>query len=305
MKIRTMGRCIGDGFKGVFRNGLMSLASIGTITACLVILGIVYCLVVNLQSFTKDLDKNIGMVAFLKNEISEEEVAELSSQLSKRDDISSFKYVSAEDAWAQFKQEMLGGDEINETLMEELNADNPLANSANFEIFPASADKQDAIASFLEATPLVRKVNYSKNASRTLATLSNLVTYIGIGLIAFLIFVAVLLIANTIRLSVYTRRNEISIMKYIGATDSFVRLPFVVEGILIGVLGAIIPTAVIYFGYDAMVKLMMDRFAGILSLFKVLDVMTIMEGILPLFIVISVVVGMFGSMISIRKYLRV
>lgn len=305
MKIRTMGRCIGDGFKNVFRNGLMSLASIGTITACLIILGIVYCIVVNLQSFTGDLDKNVGMVAFLKTGITEEEIHQLDVQLSQRSDITSYKYVSADEAWADFKQEMLGGDEITEELMGELDEDNPLANAANFEIYPHSAGDQRSIADFLNASPLVRKVNYSANASRTLDTLTKLVTYVGIGLIAFLIFVAILLISNTIRISVYTRRNEINIMKYIGATDSFVRLPFVVEGIMIGCLGAVIPVALVFFGYDALVNLLMDRFEGIMSLFTVLSVETVMKGLLPLLVGISVIVGVFGSTISIRKYLRV
>lgn len=305
MKITTVGRCIGDGFKNVFRNGLMSLASIGTITACLIILGIVYCIVMNLRSFTGDLDKNVGMVAFLKNGITEDEVNQLSIQLSQRSDISSYKYISADDAWAEFKDQMIGQDEIGEELMEELNADNPLANSSNFEIYPVSADDQEGIATFLDASPLVRKVNYSVNAAKMLGTMTKLVTYVGIALIAFLIFVAVLLISNTIRISVYTRRNEINIMKYIGATDSFVRLPFIVEGILIGFLGAILPVALVFFGYNALVNVIIKNFNAIMSLFTVLSVGEIMNGLLPLLVGISIVVGVFGSSISIRKYLRV
>ncbi|MCF0136066.1 MAG: ABC transporter permease [Lachnospiraceae bacterium] len=304
MKITTMCRCVGDGVKNVVKNGLMSLASVGTISACLIILGIVYCLVMNLRSFTGDLDKNVGMVAFLKSGITEEEVNQLTIQLSQRKDIESFHYVSADEAWADFKQEMLGGDEITDELMEELNADNPLANASNFEIYPVSAGDQDGIADFLKASPLVRKVNYSANAAQTLDTMTKLVTYVGFGLILFLICIAILLISNTIRISVYTRRTEISIMKYIGATDSFVRLPFVVEGVLIGVLGAVGPVALVYFGYDALVQLIMEKFSGIMSLFTVLSVDSIMMGLLPLLLGISIVVGVFGSVISIRKYLR-
>ena len=305
MKIRTVGRCIGEGFKSVFRNGLMSVASIGTITACLIILGIVYCLVANVQSFAGGLDSKIGMVAFLKNGITQEEVDLLTSQLDQRDDIASYHYVSADEAWETFKKEMLGGDEINEALMEELNEDNPLANSANIEIYPANAESQDNIVAFLNASPMVRTVRYSANASKTLASIGRLVTYIGVALIAFLIFIAVLLISNTIRLSVYTRRTEINIMKYIGATDSFVRLPFVVEGMLIGILGAILPSALIYFGYNSLIKLLMTHFSAISSLISIVSVYDIMKGLLPIFLVLSIVVGVFGSTISIRRHLRV
>ena len=305
MKIRTVGRCIGEGFKSVFRNGLMSVASIGTITACLIILGIVYCLVANVQSFAGGLDSKIGMVAFLKNGITQEEVDLLTSQLDQREDIASYHYVSADEAWETFKKEMLGGDEINEALMEELNEDNPLANSANIEIYPANAESQDNIVAFLNASPMVRTVRYSANASKTLASIGRLVTYTGVALIAFLIFIAVLLISNTIRLSVYTRRTEINIMKYIGATDSFVRLPFVVEGMLIGILGAILPSALIYFGYNSLIKLLMTHFSAISSLISIVSVYDIIKGLLPIFLVLSIVVGVFGSTISIRRHLRV
>ncbi len=305
MKISTMGRCIRDGFKNVFRNGLMSLASVGTISATLLILGIIYCLVLNVQSFTGDLDKNLGLVAFLKNGITEAEVQQLTSELDKRDDVDSYRYVSAETAWEEFKSEMLGGDEIGETLMDELEADNPLANSANIEIHANSADQQQAIVSFLVSSPLVRKVSYSANASRTLSSFAKLVTYVGIALIAFLIFVATLLIVNTIRVSVYNRRHEINIMKYIGATDGFVRFPFIVEGILIGFFGAILPTALIYFGYNSLVKVMMERFESLVTLFTILDVEVIMKGLLPIFLILSVGVGAVGSFISLRRHLRV
>ena len=305
MKISTMGRCIRDGCKNVFRNGLMSLASVGTISATLLILGIVYCLVMNVQSFTGDLNKNLGLVAFLKSGITEQEVNQLTAQLDQRDDIDSYRYVSAEEAWDEFKQEMLGGDEIGETLMEELEEDNPLANSANIEIHAKSASKQQAIVEFLVSSPLVRKVSYSANASRTLSSFAKLVTYVGIALIGFLIFVATLLIVNTIRVSVYNRRHEINIMKYIGATDGFVRLPFIVEGILIGFFGAILPTLLILFGYTSLTRVMSERFASLASLLTILDVGEIMHGLLPIFAVLSIGVGAVGSIISLRKHLRV
>ncbi|MBQ7051011.1 MAG: permease-like cell division protein FtsX, partial [Firmicutes bacterium] len=209
MRLRTMANCVKDGFRGILRNGLMSLASIGTITACLMILGLTYCVVVNVQSFASGLDGNLGMVAFLEAGVTEEDVQQLINKLDAREDVKDYKYVSADEAWEEFKQEMLGGDELTEELMGELDSDNPLENSANIEIFPRQSEDQQAIVDFLENEPTVRKINYSANASRALASLGNLVTYVGMALMAFLIFVALLLIANTIKLSLYIRRHEI------------------------------------------------------------------------------------------------
>ena len=196
MRLRTMANCVKDGFKGILRNGLMSLASIGTITACLMILGLTYCVVVNVQSFASGLDGNLGMVAFLKAGVTEEEVQQLMYKLDAREDVKDYKYVSADEAWEEFKLEMLGGDELNEELMGELDSDNPLADSANIEIFPNQPEDQEAIVDFLEKESAVRKINYSASASRALASLGNLVTYVGMALMGFLIFVALLLIAN-------------------------------------------------------------------------------------------------------------
>lgn len=305
MRLRTMKTCVKDGFRGIFRNGLMSLASIGTIAACLVILGITYCLVMNVQNFANGLDGNLGMVAFLKAGVTEEEVQALQSKLDARTDIKEYKYISAEEAWQSFKQEMLGGDELGEDLMGELNQDNPLENSANIEIYPMQAEDQQAIVEFLNQESAVRKVSYSANASQALVSFSKLVTYVGIALIALLVGIALLLIANTIKLSLYIRRNEINIMKYIGATDGFVKLPFIVEGIFIGCLGALLPTLIIYFGYDSLIGLLNRRFAAITALVEFMSVQEIMKGLLPIFLSLSVVVGALGSMISIRKHLKV
>ena len=305
MKIRTVGRCMGDGFKSVFRNGLMSLASIGTITACLIILGIVFCLVVNVRSFADSMNSTLGMVAWLKGGITDGEIQEMEAQLDARDDIGDYRYVSADEAWDIFKNDMLGGYEISDMLMDDLNNDNPLKNSANIEIYPKAAGDQAGIVDFLNSSPYVRKVSYSQNASRALSSFASLVTYVGAALIIFLIFIALLLITNTIKLSVYLRKREITIMNYIGATDAFVRLPFVIEGMMIGIFGAILPTLLIFIGYDSLIRLIESRFSAISSLFEFLSVSQIMQMLIPIFLILSVGVGILGSTISMRKHLKV
>lgn len=312
MKIRTVGKCVKEGFHSVFHNGLMSVASIGTITACLLILGIVYCLVVNVRYFADSLGSNLGIVAFLSEGVTDDQINELSATLDSRDDVSDYKYVSPEEAWETFKNEMLGS-EVTTTdsngseteLMQELDEDNPLKNSANFEIYPDSSEHQQQIVDYLKTVSYVRKISYSANASQALTSFGRMVTLVGGALIILLVFVALLLIANTVRMSVYIRRNEINIMKYIGATDAFVRLPFVVEGIVIGVLGAIIPILLVYFGYYKLTNLLAQHFSSISNMFMFIPLNQILRGLIPMFLVLSVVVGVVGSMISMHRHLKV
>lgn len=304
MRIRTLKNCMSEGVKGIFRNGFMSLASIGTITVCLIILGIIFCLVRNVENFAKDLDDNLGVVAFMKEGITEEETQQLIERVKARSEVKQVIYVSAEEAWAKFQEELRGEGDIDSATLDSVKG-NPLANSANLEIFLNRTEDQPAMVQFLENQPEIRKVNYSADASAALATFRNLITYVGMAIILFLILVALLLITNTIKLSVYIRRNEIHIMKYLGAADSYVKLPFVVEGILIGLLGAILPTALIYFGYDILVKTLNDRFAALTGLVTFLSVNDIMKDLIPIFLILSIVVGTIGGLISIRKYLKV
>lgn len=304
MRIRTLRNCLSEGVKGIFRNGFMSVASIGTITVCLIILGIIFCIVRNVEGFVNKMDGNLGVVTFMKEGITEEETQALLQKIQGRDEVKEVRYISAEEAWKSFQQELLGEGDIDSETLNNVQS-NPLVNSASIEISLKRAQDQPQLVSYLEGLPEVRRVNYSANASRALASFSSLVTYVGMAIILFLIMVALLLIANTIKLSVYIRRNEISIMKYLGAADSFVKLPFVVEGILIGIMGAILPTALIYFGYDLLIKWFNGRFASLTGLLTFMSVGEIMKELIPIFLILSIVVGTIGGLISVRKYLKV
>ncbi len=304
MRIRTIRNCMKDGVHSIVRNGLMSIASIGTISACLFILGITYCIVVNAQQFISNLDSSLGIVAFLQPEVTDEEAIAFTAELQSREEVKSATYISPEEAWNTFKGELSDG--INGDLLNELDNDNPLSNSANIEIYLESAEAQEGLVKELEAnTEMVRMVRYSKKAADLMASFSRFATYIGVALMIVLMLIAVLLIANTIELSVYIRRREINIMKYIGAKDSFIRLPFVVEGMLLGFLGVFIPSAVIYFGYQYIVNMVTENFASMSYLINFVQINTIMKGLFPLFLGLGVIVGMVGSLVSIRKHLRV
>lgn len=294
-----------DGVHSIVRNGLMSIASIGTISACLFILGITYCIVVNVQQFTRDLDSSLGIVAFLEDTVTEEQATKFTEELQKRDDVKTATYISPEEAWSDFKETLKKDSDLDGNLLDELDDDNPLSNSANIEIYLSNAESQEKLVEELSQNELVRTVRYSKKAADMMSSFARFATYVGLALILVLMFIAVLLIANTIKLSVYIRRYEINIMKYIGAKDSFIRLPFVVEGMLIGFLGVFIPTGLIYFGYYYIIKIVNAKFTSMSYLLTFVDANVIMRGLFPIFIALGVFVGMIGSLISIRRHLKV
>lgn len=305
MRIRTIKTCMKDGVHSIVRNGLMSIASIGTISACLLILGLTYCIVVNVQQLTKELDSSLGIVAFLAEGTTDEQAKELTSELQDRDEVKSARYVSPEEAWNEFKETLKNDSDYNNDILDELDADNPLSDSANIEIYLNNSRDQEELVQELNENPLVRTVNYSKKAADMMTSVAKFATYIGLALMGVLMLIAILLIANTIKLSVYIRRNEISIMKYIGAKDSFIRLPFIVEGMLIGLLGVFIPSGLIYFGYYYIIKIVNEKFTSMSSLLTFVEANEIIKGLLPIFLILSVLVGIIGSSISIRKHLKV
>lgn len=305
MRIRTIKTCMKDGVKSIVRNGLMSIASIGTISACLLILGLTYCIVMNVQQLTKELDSSLGIVAFLAEGTTDAQAKELTAQLQDREEVKSARYVSPEEAWEEFKETLKNDSEYNNEILDELDTDNPLSNSSNIEIYLNNSRDQETLVEELRAHELVRSVNYSQKAADMMTTIAKFATYIGLALMGVLMLIAILLIANTIKLSVYIRRNEISIMKYIGAKDSFIRLPFIVEGMLIGLLGVIIPSGLIYLGYYYIIKIVNEKFTSMSYLLTFVETNEIMRGLLPIFLILSICVGMIGSMISIRKHLRV
>ena len=303
MRIRTIKNCVRDGVHSIARNGLMSVASIGTISACLFILGLTYTIIINVQQMISNLDSSLGIVIFLEEDVDDEEAEAFAEELEGKDGVSSAVYISPEQAWDDFKDTL--SDNITGDLLDELDEDNPLSESANIEIYMDSADAQSALVEELENDERVRLIRYSEKAANLMSSLANLAAVVGIVLMVVLMLVAVLLIANTIKLSVFIRHTEINIMKYIGATDAFIRLPFVVEGMLLGLLGTIIPSVVIYFGYYYIVRVINNQFSSMSYLLTFVSVGKVMSSLIPMFLVLGVLVGTVGSLVSIRKHLKV
>ncbi len=298
MRISTFFYTIRQGFRNIFRNKLFSLASIATITACLFMFGIFYSIVVNLQSMVKNAEEGVCITVFFEPETPDDVMASIGERITSRVEVADVEFVSADQAWEEWLANY--PEEYAEGFTE-----NPLENSANYKVYLSDVSMQSSLVTYLESMPEVRKVNYSEFTADMLSGFNSLLGYISIGLIAILLGVSIFLISNTVTIGINVRREEITIMKYIGATDFFVRSPFVVEGIIIGLVGAVIPLTIIYFVYNNVVAYVVDRFSILSNLLVFLPVEQIFQTLLPLSLGIGVGIGFLGSVTTVRKHLRV
>ncbi|MBE5854507.1 MAG: permease-like cell division protein FtsX [Lachnospiraceae bacterium] len=298
MRISTFFYTIRQGFKNIFRNKSFSLASIATITACLFMLGVVYAVVLNMQFMVKSAEEGVSVTVFFKEGTDEATFNAIGDEIAKRIEVSKVVPVTPEEAWESFKTDYLG--EYADGFTE-----NPLENSGHFEIYLKDVSYQSALVTYLQSIPQVRRVNQSEIVANTLAGFNSLMGYVSVGMIAILLGVSIFLIVNTVTIGISVRKEEISIMKYIGATDFFVRSPFVVEGMLIGLIGAAIPLVLIYFLYVNTVEYITQRFSVLSTLLKFLPVETVMSTLIPVSLGIGVGIGFIGSFITVRKHLHV
>ena len=298
MRINSFFYTIGQGFKNLGRNKWYTLASIATITACLFLFGLFYAIITNFQNVVKTAEEGVSVTVFFNEGTTEDEILAVKSDLEKRTEVREIQYVSADEAWEGFKEEYLG--EYADGFTE-----NPLADSANLQIYLNDVSMQPALVTYIESITSVREVNRSEVTATTLSGLNLLIAYVSAGIIIVLLLVSIFLISNTVTMGIAVRKDEINIMKYIGATDFFVRAPFVVEGILIGLIGSAIPLIIIYFVYTHVITYVVSRFTMLSSLLNFLPVETVFHSLIPISLLIGIGIGFFGSFITVRKHLHV
>ena len=298
MRINSFFYTIGQGFKNLGRNKWYTLASIATITACLFLFGLFYAIITNFQNVVKTAEEGVSVTVFFNEGTTEDEILAVKSDLEKRTEVREIQYVSADEAWEGFKEEYLG--EYADGFTE-----NPLADSANLQIYLNDVSMQPALVTYIESITSVREVNRSEVTATTLSGLNLLIAYVSAGIIIVLLLVSIFLISNTVTMGIAVRKDEINIMKYIGATAFFVRAPFVVEGILIGLIGSAIPLIIIYFVYTHVITYVVSRFTMLSSLLNFLPVETVFNSLIPISLLIGIGIGFFGSFITVRKHLHV
>ena len=299
MRINTLKYTLKEGFKGLFRNKWYTLASIATISACLFLLGIFMAIMMNFQHIIDNVQKGVAVTTFFTEGTTEEQILELKTQLEARNEVERVVYVSADQAWADFSETINVGEYMDGF------PENPLANCANLEIYINDTAKQEDLVTYLESVEMVRRINKSELAATTLSGMDSLVSVATIGIIGILLLVSIFLISNTITVGISMRKEEINIMKYIGATDFFVRFPFIIQGILIGLIGAGIPLTAIYFLYNQVIEAVMGYFPSLSALLGFLAVEAVFEYLLPLSLAVGVGIGYLGSYLTCRKHLNV
>ena len=302
MKISTHMYNVGQGLKNVWRNKMFSLASIATMTACIFLFGIFYSLGANFQSMVKTAEEGVAVTVFFNEGTSKARIEEIGKEISKRPEVASYDYISAEQAWEDYQKEYFGD---NPALAAGFADDNPLANSANYEIYLSDVSMQSTLVSFLEGLDGVRQVNKSEVAAKTLTDINKAITIVSMAIVIILLAVSVFLISNTVMVGISVRREEIAIMKLIGAKDAFVRQPFVVEGIFIGLIGSAIPLILLYFIYGRVIRYAAEEFNFLSKMVTFIPVETIFRTLVPISLILGIGIGWVGSRVTLHKHLRV
>ena len=299
MRISTFFYTLKQGIINIFRNKWFSLASVATISACLFLFGLFYAVITNFQSIVKSAEEGVSVTIFFQPGTTEEQIMDIGSKIEARDEVSKIEYTSPEQAWEYYKENWIP-EEFSDGF-----PDNPLENSASYAIYMKDISQQTALVDYLNSIPEIRTVNQSELAASTLTGVNALVAYVSAGIILILLLVSVFLISNTVTIGISVRKEEISIMKYIGATDFFVRAQFVIEGILIGVFGSALPLGTIYVLYNKVVEYIGTKFSVLSGLLNFLPVNTVFSTLAPVVVAIGVGIGFLGSFITVRKHLRV
>ena len=322
MKISTLLYTIRQGFANIFRNKWYSLASIATISACLFLFGVFYAIVTNFQSIVMRVEEGVSLTVFFHSEEgiydnrkgrfadgcvshtpdqlpSDVRLEEIGQMIARRPEVSRVVFVSDDEVWLDWVSSSYG-EEYADAFPE-----NPLAGEDNFEIYLSDVSMQSSLVTWLESIPEVRQVNYSELTAGILSGANLLIAYVSVGIIAILLAVSVFLISNTVAIGISVRSEEINIMKYIGATDFFVRAPFVLEGMLIGLMGAAIPLWIIYSIYNYALTYIMDRFTILSTFLNFLSVEEIFRILTPVSLAVGIGIGFLGSITTVRKHLHV
>jgi len=277
----------------------MTVASVATVSACIFIVSLSFCLIGNLNSILGQIEDTIGVVAFLENDVDSESINKIRDEINQINHVTLVTYISPEEALEELKVEW----EADDILDGFDSNNNPLSHS--FEVSFDNIENQTEVIKELETINGIRNIRHAQTETEVLIKLNRGISIVGIVIVGVLAMISIVIIMNTIKISVYTRKNEINIMKFVGATDWFIRWPFIIEGALIGIIGATISMAISWPLYDKVVGVIYEYLPFIKNVATLLDGATIFSRLIPASILVGILLGIFGSVSSIRKHLRV
>lgn len=295
MKLSTSEYFIKEVYTSFKRNIWMTLASIFTVVLSLFILGFFSIVILNLNKMADTLESQVQISVYLKDDLSQEEIDETKETLSKIEGLQDIKFITREEAMENFKERL--GDQ--QFLLDALDDTNPLPDS--FSLTVTSPQQVKTIADTVVALDSVESASYSQDIINHLFNLTHLIRLIGVALIILLTGAAIFIISNTIRLTVFARRKEIAIMKYVGATDWFIRWPFLLEGICLGFIGGGLATIFLYIVYNQVTQEIYEAMA----FFPLIPQHPFINYISLAILVAGIIIGALGSIISLKRFLKV
>ena len=302
MRPSTIWYTLKQGIKNIKRNFMFSIASIITMAACIFLFGIFFSIVNNVNTLAHKVEEDVPITVLFNEGTTQEQMDAVGELIRQRPEVSKIEFESGDEAWEKMKQEYFGDDS---EAADGFKDDNPLANSSNYRVYMNNIEKQSELVAYIKTLDNVREVNQSEQAAKTLGSINRIVSYVSVAVIVILLLIAIFLISNTVTIGISVRKEEIGIMKLIGATNLFVRAPFLIEGILIGLVGAAIPLGILYVLYNKAITYILTKFSLLNNILDFLPVGQVYKTLLPVGLLLGIGIGFVGSFFTIRKHLRV
>lgn len=295
MKFNNIGYLLKEGIRGIFLHGFMSFAAVCVTVACLIIVGSFSILAYNLDVMVRDLNQTSEILVYIDSDLSDAEARSIGTKINALSNVLQAKFISREEALEKFVEDHNGDSAFNGVQATDLRH--------RYEVTLEDNSLMDQTDAQLQQIPGVAKTNAAYELAQGFTTIQQVLHIVSVAMIAVLLVISLLIISNTVKLAMYDRRDEISIMKMVGATNGFIRLPFIVEGFTLGMMGAVLAFGLEWVSYDALV----ERLSGVDSL-KLFTFVPFESLLIPMLIVFSAAglfVGIVGSWTSIRKFMDV
>lgn len=294
---RSFGYLTKEGFRNIWTNRLMSIASIAVLLSCLIMIGSAFMVLVNIQQVIDNIEDMNVIVAYVRSDVDEARTESLGNELKDLKNVSTVEFVDKETA---FKEQI---EAMGTNADYFADAENILPDT--FKITVNNMEQFDKTADEISKLPEIESIRDNKDVAVALASIRSTVTYISIGIIVLLMLVSLFIISNTVRITMFSRRLEISIMKSVGATNGFIRWPFIIEGIILGIISAILSLGSVWGVYEVVKKSILSMLGGIMAIgSSLVDFKDYLILLLVSFLVIGILSGVVGSMVSIRRYLK-
>lgn len=298
MKHSIIGYLLGEGFRNVFHNKKSSGASLAIMCATMLIFGIFFMIIENINSAVKTIKLQQGMQVFIQKDASDEQISQIGEQIKAINGVNTIKFISKEDA-LNYNREKLG----NPALFVGYDEENPF--KASYLVTLTDLKLSSEVQENIYKLDNIASITSQDNTINNLVKIANGIKIVSIVVLSLLVIISIFIIANTIKLTVHARRKEISIMKYVGATDSFIRWPFIIEGIIIGIIAAIISLAILGLAYNLIISKLGNSAVLAKIGMSLLSFANISTLLVIVYLVLGIGIGALGSTISMRKYLKV